>query len=156
MLASTIDPELNSPRGNEVSRLVVEENSEPVEDIWAGINFNLLYKQLSSGINDQTHPWDPIVENSTILPQNNHENFDNLPHQKNIATGVLNRQSLRDEARGLTGICHIQEKGHIALNLPSCMSKNGDPVSSEDNSDKIAKVMSGNQRTGSLYGIDLL
>ena len=136
MLASTIDPEINSPRVDDVSRLVVDEKLEPVEDIWAGINFTLLYKQLSSGINDQTHPWDPVVETSSIRPQN--ENFPNFQNTRNLAT---TRHTRNNEARGHPEICHSHETGgHIALNLPSCISKNRDQASSEDNSEKLGKV----------------
>lgn len=66
MLASTVDLEMNSPLCKEMQGSIDDDMSECVDDIWADVNLAMLCKHLNTGANEQTHPWDPIIERSEM------------------------------------------------------------------------------------------
>lgn len=77
MLASTIDPEFNSPMGKELHGPLDDSCNQDVQDMWADINFALLYKNLNMGDNEQTHPWDPIIQSTeTVRFQHDRSSID--------------------------------------------------------------------------------
>lgn len=147
-MASTIDHELNSSRDNEMTAMPDDDQARPDDGTWAGINFNFLYKHLNTGINEQTHPWDPIPGCSSHLPGQASEAGEPPSKQKTQSYAVSTRHSSRHEnAMGTYGTSQEPEKGHIMLCLKTPETKKGDRQSTDDDSDKAQKVACGDPST---------